>query len=77
MMDEAFLIGPPQPSLSYLKIDNLLDVAHKTGAQAVHPGYGFLSENAGFVHQLEENNISFVGPPASAIDKMGSKSESK
>ena len=63
--------------MSYLKIDHILDVAHKTGSQAIHPGYGFLSENAGFVKVLEENNIQFVGPPASAIDKMGSKSESK
>jgi 3-methylcrotonyl-CoA carboxylase alpha subunit len=49
MMDEAYLIGPPQPSLSYLKVENILDIAHRTGAQAVHPGYGFLSENAAFV----------------------------
>ena len=63
--------------MSYLKIDHILGVAHKTGSQAIHPGYGFLSENAGFVKVLEENNIQFVGPPASAIDKMGSKSESK
>ena len=77
LMDEAYLIGPPQPSLSYLKVDHILDVAHRTGAQAIHPGYGFLSENAKFVTQLEQNQISFIGPPASAIDKMGSKSESK
>jgi acetyl/propionyl-CoA carboxylase alpha subunit len=67
MMDEAYHIGPPQPALSYLKIDHLLDIAHRTGAQAVHPGYGFLSENAGFVGQLESNNLQFIGPPASAI----------
>jgi len=77
MMDEAYMIGPPQPSLSYLKIENILDVAHRTGAEAIHPGYGFLSENAGFVKVLEDNNIQFVGPPASAIEKMGSKSQSK
>ena len=76
-MDEAYLIGPPQPSLSYLKVDHLLDVAHRTGAQAVHPGYGFLSENAKFVGQLEANNITFIGPPAKSITAMGSKSESK
>jgi 3-methylcrotonyl-CoA carboxylase alpha subunit len=77
MMDEAYMIGPPQPSLSYLKVDHIMDVAHRTGAQAIHPGYGFLSENAAFVHELNANNIEFIGPPASAIDKMGSKSESK
>lgn len=54
-----------------------MDVAHRTGAEAVHPGYGFLSENAGFVQQLEDNNVTFIGPPASAIQAMGSKSESK
>lgn len=67
MVDEAYLIGPPQPALSYLKMDHLLDVAQRTGAQAVHPGYGFLSENAKFVQLLEDNNIDFVGPPAKAI----------
>jgi 3-methylcrotonyl-CoA carboxylase alpha subunit len=77
MMDEAYLIGPPQPSLSYLKVENILDVAHRTGAQAIHPGYGFLSENAGFVKTLQENKIEFIGPPAKAIKAMGSKSESK
>ena len=57
MMDEAFLIGPPQPSLSYLKVDHILDVAKRTGAEAIHPGYGFLSENTKFVKLLEQNNI--------------------
>lgn len=66
-MDEAFLIGPPQPSESYLKVDHILDIAHKTGSQAIHPGYGFLSENANFVQTLQDNNIEFIGPPASAI----------
>ena len=77
MMDEAYLIGPPQPSESYLKIDHLLDIAHRTKSEAIHPGYGFLSENAGFVKTLEDNKIEFIGPPASAIQSMGSKSESK
>ena len=77
MMDEAFLIGPPQPSESYLKVDHILDIAHKTGSQAIHPGYGFLSENSNFVQTLQDNNIEFIGPPASAIQSMGSKSESK
>ena len=55
MMDEAYLIGPPKPADSYLKIENILDVAHRTGAQAIHPGYGFLSENAGFIKTCEDN----------------------
>lgn len=76
-MDEAYLIGPPQPSLSYLKVDHILDVAKRTGAEAIHPGYGFLSENAKFVKLLEQNKIEFIGPPAKAIQAMGSKSESK
>ena len=77
MMKEAHLIGPPAPSLSYLKVDHILDVARRTGAQAVHPGYGFLSENADFVDRLQREGIEFIGPPASAIKSMGSKSESK
>ena len=77
MMDEAYLIGPPPPSESYLKVEHILDVAKRTGSQAIHPGYGFLSENAKFVKQLEENNLIFIGPPAKAIMAMGSKSESK
>jgi 3-methylcrotonyl-CoA carboxylase alpha subunit len=60
-----------------LKVEHILDVAHRTGAQAIHPGYGFLSENAKFVEQLAANKIEFIGPPASAIRSMGSKSESK
>ena len=77
MMDEAYLIGPPKPAESYLKIDHLLDIAQKTRAEAIHPGYGFLSENAGFVQTLQDHNIEFIGPPSSAIQSMGSKSESK
>ena len=77
MMKEAYLIGPPAPSQSYLKVDHILDVARRTGAQAVHPGYGFLSENADFVNRLEQEGIEFIGPPASAIRAMGLKSESK
>merc|ERR1740117_1813692 len=77
LMDETYLIGPPPPQQSYLKMDHILDVALRSGAEAIHPGYGFLSENAKFVNLLEQNSIEFVGPPASAIEKMGSKSESK
>src|SRR5665648_237667 len=71
--DEAYLIGPASASLSYLKMDTILDVAEKTSAEAIHPGYGFLSENSKFVNACAERGIVFIGPPASAIDQMGSK----
>ncbi|KIJ45948.1 hypothetical protein M422DRAFT_74953 [Sphaerobolus stellatus SS14] len=77
MADEAYCIGPAPSSESYLRADKIIDIAHKTGAQAVHPGYGFLSENSGFAERLAEEGIVFIGPPASAIRSMGSKSESK
>jgi 3-methylcrotonyl-CoA carboxylase alpha subunit len=57
VMDEAYLIGDPKPQDSYLRSDRILDVAHKTKSEAVHPGYGFLSENAKFVNQLEAEKI--------------------
>ncbi len=75
--DEAYHIGAPAPKDSYLRIDRLLDVIAQSGADAVHPGYGFLSENAGFADALEKAGCVFVGPPASAIRAMGSKSEAK
>ncbi|KAH9159765.1 hypothetical protein EDB89DRAFT_2083090 [Lactarius sanguifluus] len=75
--DEAFCIGPAPSSESYLRIDKIIEVCRRSGAQAVHPGYGFLSENANFAEQLANEGITFIGPPASAIISMGSKSESK
>ncbi|KAL4067260.1 carbamoyl-phosphate synthase L chain, ATP binding domain-containing protein [Scleroderma yunnanense] len=75
--DEAYCIGPAPSSESYLRIDKIIDVCHKTGVQAVHPGYGFLSENAKFAEHLVQEGIVFIGPPPSAIISMGSKSESK
>ena len=75
--DEAYLIGGPRPLDSYLKGDVILDVAKKSGAQAVHPGYGFLSENAGFAAACEKAGIAFIGPTPEAIEKMGSKSRAK
>ncbi|PPQ99523.1 hypothetical protein CVT24_005313 [Panaeolus cyanescens] len=75
--DEAYCIGPAPSAQSYLAMDKIIDVCLKSGAQAVHPGYGFLSENAKFSEKLAQNGIVFIGPPASAIVSMGSKSESK
>ena len=75
--DEAWPIGPAPARDSYLRIDRILDVAKRTGVEAIHPGYGFLSENAEFAEACEAAGIVFVGPPASAIRAMGSKSASK
>lgn len=71
--DEAYLIGPPPSSESYLKMDTLIAVARQSGANAIHPGYGFLSENEDFAQLCEDNNIIFVGPSAKSIELMGSK----
>lgn len=71
--DEAYLIGPPPSSESYLKMDTLIAVAKQSGADAIHPGYGFLSENEDFAQLCEDNNIIFVGPSAKSIELMGSK----
>jgi acetyl-CoA carboxylase, biotin carboxylase subunit len=71
--DEAIHIGPSASSESYLRMDKILDAAKKTGAQAIHPGYGFLSENEEFAKLCEDNNIIFVGPSAKSIELMGSK----
>ena len=75
--DEAVLIGGPAPRDSYLRADRILQVALATGAQAVHPGYGFLSENAAFAQACADAGIAFIGPPPSAIAAMGSKSAAK
>lgn len=77
MADEAYCIGPAPSAESYLRMDKIIDVCHCSGAQAVHPGYGFLSENASFAERLDQEGIVFIGPPSSAIISMGSKSESK
>src|SRR5271155_1702443 len=75
--DEAFLLGPGPANESYLVIDKLLEAIERSGADAVHPGYGFLAENAAFVATLEKHGITFIGPPASAIDAMGSKTKAR
>ena len=77
LADEAVLIGPAAVRESYLVIDKIIAAAKATGAQAIHPGYGFLSENEDFCHACEREGIVFIGPPVSAIRAMGSKSEAK
>ena len=75
--DEAFLLGPGPASESYLNVERLIGVIEASGAEAVHPGYGFLAENAGFAARLEELGIVFIGPSASAIEAMGSKTRAR
>ncbi|KAA8550833.1 hypothetical protein F0562_002517 [Nyssa sinensis] len=75
--DEALRIGPPPARLSYLNAPSIIEAAIRTGAQAIHPGYGFLSESAEFAQLCEDEGFTFIGPPASAIRDMGDKSASK
>jgi geranyl-CoA carboxylase alpha subunit len=75
--DEAVRIGPPPVAESYLSIDRILEAAHKSGADAVHPGYGFLSENEAFAAACSKAGLVFIGPPASAIAAMGNKAAAK
>src|ERR1700754_3360279 len=77
LADEAVRIGPPPASESYLKADLIIDACKETGAEAVHPGYGFLSERTSFAEALEKAGITFIGPPPNAIAAMGDKIESK
>ncbi|MGH8863605.1 MAG: biotin carboxylase N-terminal domain-containing protein, partial [Burkholderiales bacterium] len=69
--DEACLIGPAHPRESYLRADRIIEAATKNGAQAIHPGYGFLSENAEFAKACGQAGVVFIGPPAGAIEAMG------
>ncbi|MGD8727148.1 MAG: biotin carboxylase N-terminal domain-containing protein, partial [Gemmatimonadales bacterium] len=75
--DAAFEIGPPPAKDSYLSIERLLDAAARAGADAVHPGYGFLAERANFAEAVEEAGLAFLGPPAAAIRTMGEKTEAR
>ncbi|MBL6612708.1 MAG: acetyl/propionyl-CoA carboxylase subunit alpha [Reyranella sp.] len=77
LADEAINVGPPEARSSYLDVERILDAARQTGAQAIHPGYGFLAENAAFARRCEEAGIIFVGPPPAAIAAMGGKIQAK
>lgn len=77
MADEAICIGPPSPKDSYLNIKNILSATVLTGAEAIHPGFGFLSENSKFASMCKECNIVFIGPDSELIDKMGNKSNAR
>jgi acetyl-CoA carboxylase, biotin carboxylase subunit len=77
MADRAVCIGPHAPADSYLRVPNLIAAAETTGCDAVHPGWGFLAENAGFVRACQDNDLVFVGPPAEAIEVMGDKARAK
>lgn len=77
MADAAYMIGPADPDLSYLNIEAILDAAERSGAEAIHPGYGFLSENAEFARAVEEAGLVFIGPSSDVIRKMGRKDSAK
>jgi acetyl-CoA carboxylase biotin carboxylase subunit len=75
--DEAYLIGPPLPGESYLKIDEIVDLAVEIGAEAIHPGYGFLAENAGFAAACERAGVAFIGPSSETIALVGDKMQAR
>src|ERR671938_1356966 len=77
LADEAYLIGPAPSVESYLRIEKIIEVARACGAQAVHPGYGFLAENADFAQAVVDAGLTFIGPPAEAMRLMGTKTSAR
>src|SRR4029450_7263260 len=77
MAEEAIAIGPSQPAESYLRIDRIIDAARSSGADAIHPGYGFLSENEDFAAACRDAGLIFIGPTPEAITEMGSKTPAR
>ena len=77
MADAAVRLGPAPPSASYLRIDAIVEAARATGAEAIHPGYGFQSERAAFARAVEEAGLVFVGPPSSVIESLGDKIQAR
>src|SRR5262245_25335704 len=77
LADQAYCVGPAPSRESYLVGANILEAAKQAGADAIHPGYGFLSENASFVRECDRAGVIFIGPPASAMDAMGEKTRAR
>src|SRR5205085_7710468 len=75
--DEAYHVGPAQASESYLRIDKILDAARRSGAEAIHPGYGFLSENDAFAQACADAGVKFIGPTAASMQMMGPKTRAR
>lgn len=77
LADEAYLVGPAHVTKSYLNADRILEIARECGADAIHPGYGLLSENASFIHAVEDAGLTFIGPNARAVELMGDKADAR